>query len=159
MRRFDRWTALPLGLLDLVARKRLQGWRLRRLLQRESFDLVHLLETQHAGYLFLASVEKSLPQLNVALSVWGSDLNWFRNHKRHHDRIRKTLNCISLLFVECDRDHALARSLGYTGMVSQPMSAGGGVGSIKALGDELATTKRPSERKTIVVKGYTGFVG
>lgn len=159
MRRFDRWTALPFGLLDLVVRKRLQSWRLRRLLQRESYDLVHLLETQHAGYLFLASVAKSLPRLNVALSVWGSDLIWFRDHKCHQDRIRKTLNCINLLFIECNRDQFLARDLGFAGMVSQPMSAGGGVGSIKALEDEWVTAKRPSERRAIVVKGYTGFVG
>ncbi len=158
MRRLDRYSAFIFGLIDLLFAQRLQGWRLRRFLEREHFDLVHLLETQHAGYLFLRAMRKRPHSSPVALSVWGSDFAWFVRKPRHQLRIKQTLELISFLFVECQRDELLARGLGYLRQCSQPISASGGVGRVESL-RELSSLERPSLRTAIIVKGYTGFVG
>lgn len=158
LRPTDRYTALVFGVLDLLLGHRIQAWRLRRLVVRGDFQAVHLLETQHAGYLFNRAFRDGRCQLPVALSVWGSDLAWFAGRERHRRLIRETLGQVTLLFVECTRDVALARDLGYAGDCLPPMSASGGVGAIANLQRETVDTP-PSARRAIVVKGYTGFVG
>lgn len=158
MRRSDRCLAFALGLIDLLIQKRLQGWRLRRLLKKQEFDTVHLLETQHAGYLFFRAMSKSSCPSPVALSVWGSDFAWFCQNSRHRERIAGVLTLVTFLFIECKRDERLAREMGYLGECSQPIPASGGVGDLHAL-QSLISVNRPSLRNSIVVKGYTGFVG
>lgn len=158
MRLVDRYTALCFGVLDLICGRRIQAFRLDRLLESERFHALHLLETQHAGYLYdrCRSSEKRL--IPVALSVWGSDLVWFSRLENHKTRITRTLKAIDLLFVECVRDVKIARDLGFEGRSSNPVSAGGGV-SFKS--DLLVENENvpPSLRRAIVLKGYTGFVG
>ncbi len=158
IRPLDRFSAFPLGTLDLFIGRRLQGWRLRRLLKTESFDAIHLLETQHAGYLYLQSIRSVGKSLPVGLSVWGSDLAWFNKSKRHNKRIGKVLENTDLLFIECCRDIELALEFGYRGGFTPPIPASGGVASAEAFLAEQENLL-PSERKKIVVKGYTGFVG
>jgi hypothetical protein len=158
MRRFDRYLAFPLGLMDLMTARYIQGWRLRRLLKNTHFDAVHLLETQHAGYLYRRAMAKSPHSLPVALSVWGSDFAWFMQKPRHRKRIQGILAFVTFLFVECKRDVLLARRLGYSGEYSRPIPASGGVGELSAL-TASSDLQRPSLRNSIVVKGYTGFVG
>lgn len=158
MRRSDRYLAFASGLIDLLIQKRLQGWRLRRLLKKQKFDTVHLLETQHAGYLYFRAMSKSSRPSPVALSVWGSDFAWFSQNSRHRERIAGVLTLVTFLFIECKRDEQLARKMGYLGECSQPIPASGGVGDLHAL-QSLISLNRPSLRNSIVVKGYTGFVG
>jgi glycosyltransferase involved in cell wall biosynthesis len=127
-------------------------------LKTESFDAIHLLETQHAGYLYLQSIRSVGKSLPVGLSVWGSDLAWFNKSKRHNKRIGKVLENTDLLFIECCRDIELALEFGYRGGFTPPIPASGGVASAEAFLAEQENLL-PSERKKIVVKGYTGFVG
>lgn len=158
MRRSDRYLALSMGLLDLLTARRLQGWRLRRLLKEQHFDLVHLLETQHAGYLYSRAMSKDARRGPVALSVWGSDFAWFIKNSRHRALITKVLTFVTFLFIECKRDELLAREMGYTGECSQLIPASGGLGELN-LTNASNSLARPSSRTSIVVKGYTGFVG
>jgi len=158
IRRSDRCLALAFGLIDLLVAKRLQGWRLRRLIKSTGFDAVHLLETQHAGYLYLRAMSRVSHPPPVALSVWGSDFAWFGNDPHHRERIAEVLTLVTLLFIECRRDELLARELGYLGDCSQPIPASGGIGRLDTL-KPLEALDRPSLRTSIVVKGYTGFVG
>lgn len=158
MRRSDRYLAFVSGLIDLFVQKRLQGWRLRRLLEKQRFDAVHLLETQHAGYLYLQAMAKGSCPSPVALSVWGSDFAWFSQNSRHRERIAGVLALVTFLFIECKRDEQLARRMGYSGKCSQPISASGGIGKLNTL-KASGLLDRPSSRTSIVVKGYTGFVG
>lgn len=158
MRRIDRHTALIFGLVDLLIGRRLQSARLRRLLTSGEFDAVHLLETQHAGYLYLAAASKRMERIPVALSIWGSDLVWFRSSRRHVRRLVDTLKLVDHIFVECVRDVKIAQSLGFRGTSSKPVSAGGGVSLSSELHRESNNTP-PSLRQAIVLKGYTGFVG
>lgn len=158
MRRSDQYLGLTLGLLDLLTAKRLQGWRLRRLLREHHFDSVHLLETQHAGYLYFRAMSKNAQRGAVALSVWGSDFAWFIENSRHRALITKVLTLVTFLFIECKRDELLAREMGYTGECSQPIPASGGLHELSRSNASSSLT-RPSLRTSIVVKGYTGFVG
>lgn len=159
MRRSDRLLAAPLGLLDMALRSRLRSHRLRRLLQSQHFDFVHLLETQHAGYMFTHAVRGRAISTPVALSIWGSDLFWFEQFESHQRRLRDTLAVVNHIFVECERDIAIARRLGFSGSFAPPMPASGGMIDVS---DDQATERAidpPSTRRVVVVKGYTGFVG
>ena len=158
MRKRERFLALPLGLVDLVLRNRVRSRRIVRFLKSNSFDMVHLLETQHAGYLFCEAMNKRVPDIPVALSLWGSDLNWFGHIAKHQSRVADTLAIVDHLFVECQRDVDLARGFGYTGSVSPPIPASGGVGTLSNV-SQIDNAVPPSKRASIVVKGYTGFVG
>lgn len=158
MRRADRHTAFVFGLVDFFVGRRLQASRIRRLLKSECFDAVHLLETQHAGYLFLAAVSRKVKHIPVALSIWGSDLVWFSRSRRHVRLMKNTLKIVDHIFIECLRDIEIARSLGFQGTCSRPVSAGGGVSLESELQSESNNTL-PSLRRAIVLKGYTGFVG
>jgi len=158
IRRSDRRLAFIFGLIDLLVAKRLQGWRLRRLIKSTGFDAVHLLETQHAGYLYRRAMAKVSHSLPVALSVWGSDLAWFSKYSRHREQIAGVLALVTFLFIECRRDELLARELGYLGDCSQPIPASGGIGRLDTF-RSFENLDRPSLRTSIVVKGYTGFVG
>lgn len=158
VRSSDRWLAFPLGLADLFVRNQFRSRRLARLLRSESFDAVHLLETQHAGYLFASTSRLSIPKTPVILSLWGSDLNWFGNIDGHRRRIAETLRLVDLLLIECRRDIELARKFGFAGSVSDPIPASGGLGSRHEL-SELKALSPPSTRKGVVIKGYSGFVG
>jgi hypothetical protein len=158
IRRSDGLLALPLGVIDLACRTRFRALRLRRLLLAEDFSIIHLLETQHAGYLFQAA-SKSIDRLPpVALSIWGSDLAWFQKISKHRERIRVLLKRIDFMFTECDRDIGIARALGFQGEVAKRSSTGGGVSAIANLKKSEYLTP-PSLRRGIVIKGYTGFVG
>ena len=50
-----RWLALPFSLLDIPFRNALRSRLLRNLINQTSFDLIHVLEIQHAGYLLLGT--------------------------------------------------------------------------------------------------------
>jgi hypothetical protein len=158
MNKRDRILAFPLGLLDLVLGNRIRSRRVAHVLRTGTFDMVHLLETQHAGYLFHEAKKKGVPDIPVALSLWGSDLNWFGHMAKHRSRIADTLSKVDWLFVECQRDVELARGFGYKGKVSPPIPASGGVGTLADISG-FDDSRPPSERTSIVVKGYTGFVG
>jgi len=158
MRGTDRRTALLFGIMDLLIGRRLQAHRIRKLVQSEAFDLIHLFETQHAGYLFEVVTRKMRVAIPVGLSVWGSDFHWYGREVQHRTLISRSLRTIDFLFVEGARDESLARNYGFVGLSSKPISAGGGVGSVETLSLRPSQIP-PSRRKQIVVKGYSGRVG
>lgn len=158
IRRSDRFLAFPLGLIDLLVRNRIRSRRLAALLRNESFDLVHLLETQHAGYLYASTARFPKPKTPVLLSLWGSDLNWFGKFEGHKRRIIEILRLVDLLLIECQRDVELAKKFGYVGVVSDPIPASGGLG-VRLESSERGAFPQPSTRRALVIKGYTGFVG
>lgn len=158
MRRVDRVLALPLGLADLILRNRLRPFMLRTLIGREKFDMVHLLECQHAGYLYERAVKSIRQRPPAALSIWGSDLAWFGNSDSHRQQLRKLFNHVDLMFTECSRDQSLARDLGYVGIFAERIPASGGIG-FELDDSQLRNWELPSRRHGVVVKGYTGFVG
>ena len=152
-----RYLSLPLTLLDAVTRLRTRAWYLRHVIRTRKPQMIHGLETQHAGYLIADAVVQLEVVPKVCLSIWGSDLVWFKSFRRHRMKIHKILSRTDYLSVECRRDAELAVVMGFKGKLLPMVPASGGVNLSDV--DKLVEFQAPSRRKKILVKGYSGFVG
>ena len=149
--------ALPIGVFDLVFNHFFRARLLATEINSFQPDFVHVMETQHSGYLTdraLARVEK---KPKIVLSIWGSDLFWFQRFTSHKSRIESILKKVDYLITECHRDEELAKSLGFLGSCIYGVPASGGFSLKEA--DVTESYVAPSLRKTIAIKGYSGFVG
>jgi glycosyltransferase involved in cell wall biosynthesis len=149
-----RWLALSLSALDIPFNNFFRSQLLRRLITQQEFDLIHVLELQHAGYLLLGT--KLAPNLpKVFITNWGSDIYWFQQFPKHKQKIIKLLSIASFYSAECHRDIDIVKQLGYTGKTMPVIPNSGGINL-----EEIPKDSRPpSQRKKIMIKGYTGFVG
>ena len=149
-----RWAAFPLSALDLLLANFFRSRLLRRVIEKETFDLIHVLELQHAGYLLLdTELAPNLPK--VFITIWGSDIYWFQQFPKHKQKIVELLNIASAYSAECQRDIEIVRNLGYSGTAMPVIPVSGGV----KVSDLPKNPWPPSERRKIIIKGYTGFVG
>jgi glycosyltransferase involved in cell wall biosynthesis len=124
-------------------------------IQKSDVDFVHLLEFQHAGYLYLDAF-KSLsnrPNYKLISTNWGSDIYYFQHDPSHKSRIQELLALTDLYSAECTRDYDLARNLGYSGKFLPCIPNAGGFrrNSIE--------TPTPDVRSGIVCKAYGGQFG
>ncbi|ACL59217.1 glycosyl transferase group 1 [Methylobacterium nodulans ORS 2060] len=118
-------------------------------------DLVHSMEVQVAGYLTLEAKRRmgaAFPRW--LLSNWGSDIQLFVKLPAHRPIIHRLFGQIDAYWAECGRDVALARRLGYEGVAFDPIPASGGMRVDGAL-----AVLPPSQRRSILVKGYHGWSG
>ena len=149
-----RWLALPLSALDIPFNNFFRSKLLRRLIFNQKFDLIHVLELQHAGYLLLdTKLTTTLPK--VFLTNWGSDIYWFEQFPKHKAKIVQLLQIASHYSAECQRDIEIVGRLGYTGVTMPVIPNSGGIN----LDEVPKNLLPPSQRKKIMIKGYTGFVG
>ena len=149
-----RWLALPFSLLDIAFRNSLRSRLLRNLINKNSFDLIHVLEIQHAGYLLLGTkLTTTLPK--VFVTNWGSDIYWFEQFPEHKAKIIQLLQIASHYSAECQRDIEIVGRLGYKGATMPVIPNSGGI-NLQEIPKHLSL---PSQRKKIIIKGYTGFVG
>ena len=148
---------LPLGVADLLLNNRLRSVLLAKAIDAFKPDLIHVMETQHAGYLTDRALNSTTHKSKLALSIWGSDLFWFQRFPKHQRRIRSLLKKVGVLITECQRDEDLARDLGFNGTCIYGVPASGGFDYQEFMSAEHNLP--PSKRKIIAVKGYSGFVG
>jgi len=149
--------ALPFGIIDLFAKNFFRAKLLARVIKSVQPDLIHIMETQHAGYLTskaLATVEN---RPRVVLSIWGSDLFWFTRFNAHSKRIRSVLEKVDLLVCECLRDQKLAREFGFQGLFFSLMPATGGIDLDRIM--SRVDSNPVAQRTKVAMKGYSGFVG
>ena len=151
------WAALPLGIADLLFANFFRAKLLAREINKFKPNIIHIMETQHAGYLTDRALKTVKSKPKVILSIWGSDLFWFQRFPKHQNHIRSVLNKVDLLVMECRRDRELALALGFKGLFFESMPATGGMNTV--LLAEKARHLPAKERKWIAVKGYSGFVG
>lgn len=144
-----RVSALPLWLLDRVLSDWCRGALLALELRKIRPDLVHILEFQNAGYLYLRGrkLSRSFAEVPVLLTPYGSDMYWFRRFKKHESRLRQLLKAASAMSCECRRDEIIAAELGFTGTYLPRIPAFGKVG--RSLGSD-----NKSQRDLVVIKGY-----
>lgn len=117
-------------------------------------DVIHSMESQHAGYL-VSAVKAGFNGAEFPFwihSNWGIDLHFFGQLQAHTMPLRNMLAGIDLLLLEGHRDEVLARQHGYAKQVLTFPSVGGGF-QIPALAYTL-----PAERKIILVKGTQDIV-
>jgi glycosyltransferase involved in cell wall biosynthesis len=146
--------AFVLTVLDIPFKNRFRSHILKKLITEHSFDLIHVLELQHAGYLLLGT--KLAPNLpKVFVTNWGSDIYWFEQFPKHKAKIIQLLQIASYYSAECQRDIEIVERLGYNGATMPVIPNRGGINL-----DEIPKSSLPpSQRKKIMIKGYTGFVG
>ena len=150
-------TGLFLAAVDKFFSNRIRGLFLRRLVKKFSPNILHAVETQGAGYISSVALKALKLKPIFILTLWGSDLFWFRRFKRHEAQLRNLLPQVDLLSMECARDTAIAKQLGFTGEIFPPFPVTGGY-ELSTNYSSLVITQ-PSLRKTILIKGHTRFVG
>jgi glycosyltransferase involved in cell wall biosynthesis len=155
--RFMTIGALPLGLLDLLFKNFFRSKILAREIKTFQPDTIHIMETQHSGYLAYKAFKKTQTDSRIILSIWGSDLFWFQKFKGHKRKITRLLSLVHLLVTECHRDEELARKFGFIGECLHGVPASGGFDHQDF--SEFLPDNPPSKRRTISIKGYSGFVG
>jgi len=149
--------ALPIGVFDLILNNFFRAKLLAREIDSFQPDFVHVMETQHSGYLTDRALARVKKKPKIVLSIWGSDLFWFQRFTSHKSRIKSILKKVDYLITECHRDEELAKRLGFLGSCIYGLPASGGFSLKEAEGTESYVA--PSLRKTIAIKGYSGFVG
>lgn len=152
-----RNTGLILAAIDKLVANQVRGIWLRQLIRGFNPTILHAVETQGAGYIALAAQKKSVRLPFFILTLWGSDFFWFQTFERHRSRIKKLLRHVDLLSMECERDVAIARNLGFNGKFVPPFPVTGGYEIRQKIGSEVRTAT--SKRRVIIVKGHTRFVG
>jgi hypothetical protein len=128
-----------------------------RIIKRLQPDLVHSMEIQGAGYLTLTAKKRlgdKFPKWLV--TNWGSDIYLFGRLKAHRRQIQDLLAGCDFYSAECERDIALARSLGFakTPLPIFPNTGGYDLDIARAMRGE-----RTSRRRTIMLKGYQNWAG
>ena len=139
---------------ELFQKYNFRGWRLSRLLRKNSYDYIHALEIQGAGYLLAHVDSKLLKRSNVILTNWGSDIYYFQQFQEDAKKIREALSRSDFYSAECERDYKLARDFGFTGKDLPCIPNAGGFQL-----DAPNTVPPPSDRRQIMVKGYGGKFG
>jgi hypothetical protein len=152
-----RRSGLILAVLDKCFSNRLRGSLLRRVINKFAPDILHAVETQGAGYISLEALDKAKNKPFFILTLWGSDLFWFRKFNRHKTRLMSLLPLVDLLSMECERDVEIARDLGFAAKLFPPFPVTGGYEIADAPNSNVKT--KTSARRVILVKGHTRFVG
>ena len=117
-------------------------------------QLVHAMELQNAGYI-AAKAMSSKSDAKLIATNWGSDIFWFQQFPKHRDKLKHLLSVADYYSCECNRDVALAKSLGFQGQVMPVIPNAGGFSK------DLLSKQVPllADRKVIAIKGYHGWVG
>ena len=122
-------------------------------------DLIHSLEFQHCGYIVLGAREIIGANYFPAWLVtnWGSDIFYFKKYPGEVKRISELLKAADFYSCECFRDVALAKSMGFDGVVLPVIPNAGGIDINYA--SSLRNAIKPSDRRIIVIKGYQTVFG
>jgi len=127
---------------------------LRRALEKNTFNYVHALEIQGAGYLIEEATRRQSNSHPIILTNWGSDIYFYQDNPKHQQRIRSALELANYYSAECHRDYELARKFGFQGVELPCIPNAGGF----VILDQFDSTQA-SERKNIAAKAYGGQFG
>lgn len=125
------------------------------IINKEKPDIIHIIEFQHSGYLYLKAIKFIKIKSKIILTNWGSDIYYFQKFKKDREKIEKLLRLADYYTCECQRDVGLAKKYGFTGQVVIVSPNGGGYEL-----EKLEDYKKPlNQRKLIMLKGYGGLFG
>jgi hypothetical protein len=154
--RLLRFGSLPIWALDKVLPDvlKLRSHLIARSLQTFQPDLIHVMESQNGGYPFSLAVSRSQARGRVTtptlLTLFGSDLYWFKNFSDHRRRLKILMSQVSTISAECQRDIDFARELGFKGNFLPLVPVSGGLPDDLILSSpDLAS----NPRRSIAVKG------
>jgi hypothetical protein len=129
--------------------------RLADFIKFNDFTFIHLIEIQHAGYLFLEKHKEATLRPKVIVTNWGSDISYFSSFPEHAARISSLLKICDFYSAECRRDYKLANDFGFEG-ISLPLIPNSG-GFERSVFDDLANPV--GSKNQIYVKAYGGQFG
>jgi hypothetical protein len=132
----------------------LRAKSLSKLLKNNSYDYVHALEIQGAGYLLAKVHSDLLKRSKVILTNWGSDIFYFQQFEGDKRMIREALSKSDFYSAECERDYRLARDFGFLGKDLPCIPNAGGFQV-----SQSNSIIPPSDRRQIMIKGYGGRFG
>lgn len=122
--------------------------RLKRLLRKNHFDLIHAIEFQGAAYLLLDVVNRIEIKPKIIVTNYGSDIVFFAKDQEHRQKIAKVLQLADYYSAECKRDYDLAEEFGFNGRFLPCIPNAGGF-PVKSF---PPFEFKASERKVILVK-------
>ncbi len=116
------------------------------------------MEIQAAGYLTMDVRKKYGGQFPPwIVTNWGSDIYLFGRLAEHVDRIKDVLAACDYYSCECQRDVQLAKQMGLKGKVLPVLPNGGGFDLTRVV--QFRQPGPTSQRRLILLKGYTGWAG
>jgi glycosyltransferase involved in cell wall biosynthesis len=127
---------------------------LEKVIQEIQPDLIHSFEMHTCSYPILKTMIK-YKQIKWLYSCWGNDLYYNRQIPKDLKTIKKMLARINFLHTDCQRDFAIAKSLGFMGEFFGVIPTGGGYD----LGYYENFRLPFEERKIILIKGYEHLFG
>lgn len=128
---------------------------LKWILRNDTFDYVHALEIQGAGYLYSELPEDIIGKNKLILTNWGSDIHFFAHQKIHNEKISKIVSIAKYYSAECERDYTLLKNYNFTGKTLPCIPNSGGFSL-----DEINSSQTlASDRTLILCKGYGGLFG
>ena len=148
-----RFISLVVTPIAKILRLDMRAVFLDRLIKSQRPDVVHVVEIQNAGYLYLQSSMRRQKFWQLFVSNYGSDIYWFARNRAHRKRINELMSEADFYSYECERDKALGIENGFSGQKILLAPNSGGIPSSKIV-DNLT-----NERNGIVVKGYQGWSG
>lgn len=154
--RFNPKFFIPMHVLDKLLGNRVRAMLLGSIIRQISPHFVHALEFQNAGYLTSRTYQNLSENKPIFIATnYGSDIYWFSRAPKHSKLISELLGQVDRYAAECSRDVELAQNFGFRGKVMPVLPNAGGFTSSQLGGELLPVDKR----KTIMVKGYYGWVG
>ena len=150
----SRYFGLPLWIADKFVDNWFRASLVKRAIKTFKPDFVHAMELQNAGYI-AAKAMASKSNSKLIATNWGSDIFWFQQFPKHRQKLEQLLKTSDYYSCECNRDVALAKSLGFQGHVMPVIPNAGGFW--KEVMDQQVSLLR--DRKVIAIKGYHGWVG
>ena len=150
----SRFFGIPLWIADKFVDNWFRSSLVKRAIKTFKPDFVHAMELQNAGYI-AANAMTSKSDSKLIATNWGSDIFWFQQFPKHRQKLAQLLKTADYYSCECNRDVALAHSLGFQGQVMPVIPNAGGFSK------EVLDQKVPllQDRKVIAIKGYHGWVG
>lgn len=131
--------------------------RLVRLIKLFKPDIIHSMEFQSGGYLVSEAKKRFQGKFPIWVATnWGSDIYFYGQLQEHQLKIKEILQECDYYASECNRDVCLAKGLGLKGQPLPVLPNGGGYKLEKFI-DWRQTP--PSQRKTILLKGYQNIFG
>ena len=122
--------------------------RLKPLLRKNHFDLIHAIEFQGAAYLLLDVFNDTDIKPRIIVTNYGSDIVFFAKEQEHRRKIVKVLQIADYYSAECKRDYGLAEEFGFSGKFLPCIPNAGGF----PLNSFSPFKVKASERRVILVK-------
>ena len=126
---------------------------LNRIILKIQPDIIHSMESQHAGYLvsnFYQSQQSLFNKRPLWIhSTWGLDIDYFQHFPEHFHKLKEMFSNIDIYLSEGKRDLDYSKTLGYKNKVFIFPSVAGGYEIDKYSFNKVKT----SDRKKILIKG------